>query len=94
MNRTLRTGLLTLGFAGLILPAVYGKTQPLASNQRTNLVQPSGLLDGTQPPASPKKPLMRDGTQPPASPKKPLSLDGTQPPASPKKPLAALDSQI
>jgi hypothetical protein len=93
MNRTVRTGLLVLGFAALVVPAAYSRTQRTASMHGSSVVQPHALVDGTQPPVTPKKPMMLDGTQPPVTPKKPVALlDGTQPPVTPKKPVTALDT--
>jgi hypothetical protein len=86
MNRTIRTGVLIIGIAGLALPALCARTQAMNSTHQVASAHGSGLLDGTQPPVPPKKPLLLDGTQPPVPPKKPLMLDGTQPPVPPTKP--------
>jgi hypothetical protein len=88
MNRTIRTGLLAVAFAGLVVPAAHARTRVLVPAKGSEAVQRFATLDGTQPPAPPQKPLAMDGTQPPSPPQKPLALDGTQPPAPPQKPLA------
>jgi len=86
MNRTIRTGVLIVGLSVLAVPALYARTQPMNSTHQVTSTHSSGLLDGTQPPVPPKKPLFLDGTQPPVPPKKPVMLDGTQPPVPPTKP--------
>jgi hypothetical protein len=83
MNRTIRTGVLIIGIAGLALPALYARAQPMNSTHQMASTHGSGLLDGTQSPVPPKEPLLLDGTQPPVPPKRPLLLDGTQPPVPP-----------
>jgi hypothetical protein len=92
MNRTVRTSLLVIGFAGLVVPALSASTRPLVSSLGGfNTPTYSFAIDGTQPmpPSVPLHPPTQsawlDGTQPmPPSvplhpPTKSARLDGTQP---------------
>ena len=96
MNRTIRTSLLAIAIAGLVVPAIHARTHtPLTINGHIS-VPTRMVVDGTQPPAPPVPmhppaayAVLMDGTQPPAPPvpMHPPSFtsakDGTQPPAPP-----------
>ena len=90
MNRNIRTGLLVLGIAGLVVPAAYSRTRPLLPASAGASIQVSSPIDGTTTPNLVFTGRLLDGTQPPAPPvpmHPPVAhaslFDGTQPPAPP-----------